>query len=425
MRDTDLAAWIDRQARHSARMLAGAISASHLQRRRKAFGQTVVPAQGSVLASPEFGDWDPQPDYFFHWVRDSALVMRAVADLMADAADPAERTVWAGHFADFVAFSQELTRLDGTALVRESQYRATTERGFRRFLRREAELANVHGDKLLGEPRFNADGSLDVQRWSRPQYDGPALRALAVLRYLDAGGRQTAATGDLLAGDLDFTLRHADRPCIGPWEEAGERAHHYYVAIVQLAALVHGAARIADKRALAKALGALRTGLDRHWSAEQQSYVAIRGQERLDAAVLLGVVDGDLPDGPHSARDPRVQATLAALERLFGELFPINRGRSAPALGRSADDGYFGGGAWYPTTLAAATLCYRLGADDPAWLARGDAYMATVRDLTPADGSLSEQVDRTTGQPTSARHLTWSYAAFASAALLRAAVLAT
>jgi glucoamylase len=46
--------------------------------------------------------------------------------------------------------------------------------------------------------------------------------------------------------------------------------------------------------------------------------------------------------------------------------------------------------------------------------------MATVRDLTPADGHFSEQVDRTTGEPTSARDLTWSYAAFISTAYLRA-----
>jgi glucoamylase len=45
--------------------------------------------------------------------------------------------------------------------------------------------------------------------------------------------------------------------------------------------------------------------------------------------------------------------------------------------------------------------------------------MATVRALTPADGSLSEQVDRATGAPTSARHLTWSYAAFVDSARLR------
>ncbi len=45
--------------------------------------------------------------------------------------------------------------------------------------------------------------------------------------------------------------------------------------------------------------------------------------------------------------------------------------------------------------------------------------MTTVRDLTPADGALSEQVDRASGRQTSARHLTWSYAAFVETVRLR------
>ncbi len=49
-------------------------------------------------------------------------------------------------------------------------------------------------------------------------------------------------------------------------------------------------------------------------------------------------------------------------------------------------------------------------------ISRGDAYLATLRDFTPADGALPEQIDRTTGMPNSARHLTWSYAAFISTA---------
>jgi glucoamylase len=140
-------------------------------------------------------------------------------------------------------------------------------------------------------------------------------------------------------------------------------------------------------------------------------------EDLVDAAQLLAVLDAELPEGPHSAADPRVVATQAALEDLFAREFPINRGLPpgrAPALGRSRHDRYFGGGAWYPTTLAAAALCYRR--DE---LQRGDAFMATVRALTPADGALSEQVDRESGRPTSARHLTWSYAAFVSAARLR------
>ena len=80
------------------------------------------------------------------------------------------------------------------------------------------------------------------------------------------------------------------------------------------------------------------------------------------------------------------------------------------------------------TTLAAAALSYRLarcpGQDRAALVRKGDAFVARVRALTPEDGSLSEQVDRATGAPISARDLTWSYAAFVSTARLRACALA-
>ena len=140
------------------------------------------------------------------------------------------------------------------------------------------------------------------------------------------------------------------------------------------------------------------------------------------------MLDADLGEGPHSVLDPRVHKTQAAIEDFFGREFPINRGRQAPALGRYMGDRYFCGGAWYPTTLAAASLCYRRarqpGQDRAALLERGDAFMETVRALTPEDGALSEQVDRATGAQCSARHLTWSYAAFLAAARERAQALA-
>lgn len=430
----DLRAWITAQARHSAAALEGAISATRLVRRREAFGQVVVPSAGSVLASPVIADWDPEPDYFFHWVRDSAIVMRSVAELMEDAASAAERARWCRHFEDFVRFSLALCSLDGAAFVSSSHHREATRRGHRKFLRPDAELRRLAGDKLLGEPRFNPDGTIDVLRWSRPQYDGPALRALACLRYLAAGGPASDELLRLLRLDLHFTRRHAGRRCIGPWEEAGQNAHHYYVAVVQLGALVHGRAWADDAADDWRAAeDRLRAELERHWSQQHGVYVAIldapgsTADDLVDAAQLLAVLDADLPAGPHSVQDPRVQATQAAIERLFARELPINHALppgQGPALGRSRYDRYFGGGAWYPTTLAAAGLCYRLalcpGQDRDALLGRGDGFMATVRALTPADGALSEQVDRETGAQTSARQLTWSYAAFVSTARLRA-----
>ena len=398
----------------------------------------MVPAAGSVLASPVIADWDPEPDYFFHWVRDSAIVMRTVVELMADAATDRARRRWRGHFEEFVRFSLALSGLDGAQFLSRSGHRQATRRGARKFLRRDAELRALAGDKLLGEPRFNPDGTIDILRWSRPQYDGPALRALACLRYLAAGGAPAEEVVALLRQDLGFTLRHAGRRCIGPWEMAGQNLHHYYVALVQLGALVHDRDWAGD--ATAEWIAAeqrLRARLDRHWSERHQVYAATwpiaaeSTDDLIDAATLLAVLDADLPDGPHSILDPRVRATQAAIERLFARKLPINRRRpaeQAPALGRFRGDRYFGGGAWYVTTLAAAALCYRLapcpGQDRAALVGRGDAVMARVRALTPQDGSLSEQVDRTTGAPTSARHLTWSYAAFISTARLRARAVA-
>jgi glucoamylase len=134
-------------------------------------------------------------------------------------------------------------------------------------------------------------------------------------------------------------------------------------------------------------------------------------------------------------------------------LYAINRGRPAdrgPALGRYGGDRYYGGGPWYLATLGAAEFYFRLaqafgggttlastpenshfrrrlgaeGAPDTRELARlalarGDAIMRTVRAFTPESGELSEQFDQTTGVQTSARHLSWSYAAFITAAAQR------
>jgi glucoamylase len=429
MNSSNFDSWIAAQTKDSAAGMEKAISATHLVRRRECFGQVVVPAKGSVLASPAIADWDPEPDYFFHWLRDSAIVMRGVAELMEDAADESERARWRRHFADFVGFSLRLSALNG-ASARDA--RPATRRAFRKFLRPRSEIAALSGNKLLAEPRFNPDGTIDIFRWSRPQFDGPALRALACLRYLAAGGPPSEDLARLLRLDLSFTLRHAGKRCIGPWEEAGQNAHHYYVALVQLGALVHGRAWAGNLEAEADwgaAERMLRAALDRHWSESRRVYLARQPADEtagdtLDAAVLLAVWDADLPDGPHSAHDRRVQSTQAALENFFAREFPINRRRPVgPLLGRYRGDRYFGGGAWYPTTLAAAGLYYRraqsMAADRDALFARGDAVMEAVRGVTPADGALSEQVDRSTGQQTSARHLTWSCAAFLGVARAR------
>src|SRR5579864_4219412 len=294
-----LDAWIAHQSADSIAALERAISATHLCRRRERFGQVITPAVGSVLASPMFADWDPQPDYFFHWIRDAALVMRTVAELMEGASHAAERARWQRHFDDFVRFSLKLTAPDEACLLALFRALDTCAEADQKFLRQKAELRAQTGDALLAEPRFNPDGTLDIFQWSRPQYDGPALRALACLRYLRAGGAPINELVRLLRRDLDFTVAHAGEPFIGPWEEPEQHANHYYVELVQLSALVHGRAWAAEDQTKTwhEAEQKLRGGLEQYWSEHHQVLSAIRpaaaetADDLLDAVTLLAAWD--------------------------------------------------------------------------------------------------------------------------------------
>ena len=78
---TALEQWIERQYRHSAEAMLRSVSAVQLVKERPGFGQSIRARKGSVIASPVLGSYDPDPDYFFHWFRDSAVVIDApIAD---------------------------------------------------------------------------------------------------------------------------------------------------------------------------------------------------------------------------------------------------------------------------------------------------------------------------------------------------------
>jgi glucoamylase len=391
--------WIAGQRRHAAAMMRQSISPA-IVKTRPHFFQTILPARGSVVASPVLAAWDPDPDYFFHWYRDSALVMEALRLARDEIPQSAEL------FADFDQFSLGLASLDGRLLPVPG-----AEAGFTQFLRRD--LATAHGAAIPAETRVNPDGTLDISDWPRPQYDGPALRALTLLRWNSAD----PAAILLLQADLEFVLHHARLTGFGIWEE--ETGLHYYALRVSAAALQQGAVWLAARgnaamaaRCQTEADGILRL-LDDWWNgAFIPAHKNGAAAKLLDVSVILAA--------NHAAASPdaRMTATLDQLTTLFGGLYPINHGLAAPALGRYDGDTYFGGGAWYVTTLAAAEYCYRAGDR-----ARGDAFVETVRRFTPQSGDMSEQFDRQTGAQTSARHLAWSYAAFLTAMAARRAAI--
>lgn len=401
---SSLEQWIVREWDHAAAMMLKSISPVDVVKARPHFGQVIIPRPGSVVASPILAGYDPDPDYFFHWYRDSAAVIDALRLLRSDL--PKADSL----FQDFVRFSLDLETLDGRRAMPD--WRDATAPDFVRFLRKDLDAA--HGTAIAAETRVNPDGTLDITDWPRPQHDGPALRALTLMHW---GADGDAAT--LLRHDLAFVLTHARRPCFDIWEE--EFGLHAYTLRVSAAALKEGAVWLATRGAHADA-GRCRTEaalieamLDDFW-LEEQAHIRSRKVEGgapeklLDCAVILAANHAGVTD-------ERYAATLARLERLFDASYAINRNRPsgrAPALGRYAGDKYYSGGAYYFSTLGAAEFCYRSGDRD-----RGDAYLETVRAFTPPTGDLSEQFDQTTGAQTSAKHLAWSYAAFLTAAAAR------
>ena len=460
---TALDDWIDEEARFAASAMLRAISATDLVKDRPGFGQRVIPRPGSVVASPVPAAYDPDPDYFFHWFRDSAIVIDALRVAPAEGLD--KRTAL-HHLREFVRFSRSLSRLDGREFLRRGRFRERVQPSLLQYVRPDDEIAAVFGDAVQAEARVNPDGTLDFTRWARPQNDGPALRILALTRWRDADAdldeTLRAVMLELVVGDLDFIRSRVGESSFDIWEE--ERGYPYYTQLVQAEALARGAGWLAEAGEAARAHGCriaadeFVSKPDAYWSEADGYYLSRTGvaggvpEKALDISVILGVLHAARAEGAHSVLDPRAQATLTALEDLFDAEYAINRQRPldrGPAMGRYADDAYYGGNAWYLATLAAAEFYFKLaiamqsgaemvattdnarfrrrlsvagGAGDSpvaAAIVRGESFMRTVQAYTPASGELSEQFDRLTGAQTSAKHLAWSYAAFLTAVASR------
>ena len=422
-----LSDWADTQAQISAVKMAESVSATWLIKYRAGFGQSIRPAAGSVIAAVGSANDESEPDYFFHWLRDSAHVMDAGLVLIGE--DIAAEA-WKQHFADFVRFSLVLSQISGPRFLAEHPDRERhTAPDLRQYLRPDAELAAIEGyDRVLGDVRYNADGTIDFLKWGRPQHDGPAARALTAMRFLAAGAVVAEVQDDLarlLRIDMDYTLNHAGALSIDIWEE--DSAWHYYTVLMQCEAL-HRGARWADARGesgyagvLEEAAQQLEGRLEAFWSPEK-GYLLSRlmppgktTTKELDMALILGVLHSGRREGPHSIADPRVVATLHKLEELFAADYALNHeSGQGLALGRYRGDTYFSGGAYFFCSFGAAEFYYKLAAitRDAGLIASGDAILAMARRSIPDTGEIAEQFDQTTGAQTSAKNLTWSYASY-------------
>ena len=419
-------------------------------------------AKGSIIASPS----RVAPDYYFHWIRDSALTFEALQRLFVLEREPARQAEYLGHLKEFVDFTRKL---------QASETLTETKTG-------------------LGEPKFLVDGRPFTGPWGRPQNDGPALRASALIGFARerlAANDSTYVRQNLYAPmmparavikiDLEYVAHHWRESSFDLWEEI--RGDHFYTRMAQRQALLLGAD-------LAQQLGdpgaadfyrhegrAIEPELLQHWDASAGYVKATLNRtdgadyksSGLDTAIILGALHGSLHDGFFSSSDDRILATAARLQTEFSRIYAINRGLrgGAVAIGRYPEDRYDGGidqsntgNPWFLSAHAFAELCYRaraeflsrgsiaindinraffasLPVDQPALFKnnvsydsssveyarildalrhQGDAFLRlSLAHMNQETGAMSEQFNRDTGYMQGARDLTWSYASYLTA----------
>lgn len=417
-------------------------------------GEVTPTLKGGAIAAAS-----DNPDYRFVWDRDGAIVMRALVGVDAEA------------LSNYVAFARDRQARAASQTFDPSKLKAAP--GFEwaeKYIRRDQSFG-------LGEPRELPNGSFDPYMWSRPQNDGPALRALTMLDLLrepiaPALREQVLA---VLRTDLDFVAEVWAKDSFDIWEET-LAAKHYYTREVQAAALAGAASlpEFADRAEVyAKAVSGIDAERKQFWNGSYlRASLDVKARDGhtakttdLDSNVILAAV--------HSGRiDSLVLSSARVIEKRDMLLFPLNADvskRMGAAIGRYDGDRYFGGNPFYMTTLGMAELHYRVAEDirrngvdvdgknlefftsalpygeflQPgasfapgsieasrlagALLAKGDSFVNRVArhaKVTPdASGGYSlplpEQLDRNDGTPRSAADLTWSNAALVSAAKAR------
>lgn len=394
---------------------------------------------GVVVASPSKSD----PDYFYTWTRDSGLTLAALIEL-------------------FLAGDDSLETLIQEYVTSQAKQQAVSNPS--------GDLSDGSG---LGEPKFNADLTAFTDAWGRPQRDGPALRASALIAYGNSLVTSNKALVQkniwpIVANDLAYVGQYWNQSTYDLWEEV--QGSSFFTTAVQHRALVEG-------KAFATSLGEtcdacsvapqILCFLQSYWNGSAViSNTPSSGRSGIDANSVLASIHTFDPaascdDTTFQPCSSRALSNHKIYVDSFRDIYTVNQGRDAgkaAATGRYMEDSYMGGNPWYLTTLAAGEMLYdalyqwdQQGAikvdavSQPFWAdlvgnvttgsfakssaqyqsmtsavkTYADGFVSVVQEYTPSDGSLSEQYARDGGDPTSATDLTWSYAAFLTAVARR------
>ncbi|KAI2793983.1 Glucoamylase [Penicillium oxalicum] len=393
-------------------------------------------ASGAVIASPSTSN----PDYYYTWTRDAALTLKALVDIFRNGNLGLQTVI--EQYVNAQAKLQTVSNPSGG-------------------------LSDGAG---LGEPKFNVDLSAFTGAWGRPQRDGPALRAIALIDFgnwlIDNGYKSYAVNNvwPIVRNDLAYVAQYWSQSGFDLWEEVNSMS--FFTVANQHRSLVEGSA-------FASRVGASCSGCDSQapqilcymqsfWTGSYINANTGGGRSGKDSNTILASIHTFDPaascdDVTFQPCSSRALANHKVYTDSFRSVYALNSGIAqgkAVSVGRYPEDSYYGGNPWFLSNLAAAEQLYdaiyqwnKIGSititstslaffkDVYPSAATGtyasgsttfnaiisavktyaDGYVSIVQSHSYANGSLSEQFDRTTGLSISARDLTWSYAALLTA----------
>ncbi len=383
-----------------------------------------IQKNGAILASPSKHD----PNYYYDWTRDSAITMNLI-----------ERWYESTHCSKYK--TRLLRYVTWTQLLQH-------------------QIDPSPNQNILGEPKFYIDGHPFEGPWTRPQNDGPALRALVMIHFAQdlLNHNETAyvqqnlynkntdpQTMGVINIDLDYTAQHWADKNFDLWEEV--YGDHFFTAMAQQKALQEGAAlarQLHDDSTAAyyeQQANLMNARLSQHLDQQNQLIQATiaphPGPQKafeVDTSIILGVLLHP-QTGSLAPESIFVKNTVNELHNQFNLMFPINQNGTGPILfGRYPGDTYDGyrnnskGNPWFILTATIAeyyfTLADNLAKNDPHnpliadYLNTGDGYLKLIKKYAPGM-RIDEQINLNTGVQQGARSLTWSYVSLIHALELR------
>ncbi|KAI8849903.1 Six-hairpin glycosidase-like protein [Chytridium lagenaria] len=271
--------------------------------------------KGVVVAAPKIQAG--QQSYFFHWIRDAALVMDVLWDF------------------------QSVTKIN--------QGKLNSAGGF-------------------GEPKYFVNGEPFNGPWCRPQNDGPALRASLFIRFAKAflakGGfpplrvvelYNSTASG-VIKADLGLWCVQGSLSvmAVNLWEE--QRGLHLFTQMSG-ASRLQGRCRVcrfprntASAARYAAAAATRDAEVAKYWNPSLNTLMTTINARQLDAAIALTANHAYNLDGVYGPADDRVLNSLYQLSRGFASEYALNSrpfvdGAGLPlslAIGRYYGDTYNG-----------------------------------------------------------------------------------